>query len=247
MNKIPFLFSNWNHCPWPAASINNPFILKHWTFNLCAPKDHGQYSIRQPRAPVLSTERALLNGLHGALPCWIPAIHAPPSAAASHSSSHQSCNWSRSSSSPHTHSRSSRHTYNCMYPTHGLPAAQAANLEERIKQIELEYSCCKSFPGLTTTSAGKKGWHCFIHPQLSTQLPLESAAIESLVPVAPKFVRLQPAPSIITRSCDTTCATEQGKDQTQDLAQGQILLSLSLLTAYIVIVMSTALQAVQRI
>lgn len=61
-------FSNWNHCPWPAASINNPFILKNWAFDLCAPKDHGQYSTRQAGAPVLSTERALLKGIHGAVP-----------------------------------------------------------------------------------------------------------------------------------------------------------------------------------
>ncbi|KAG7457240.1 hypothetical protein JOB18_014039 [Solea senegalensis] len=70
-----------------------------------------------------------------------PSAHSDSPATVSRSSSHHSSNPSRSSNrSSYTHSRSSRRTYYSFgtYPTQGLSTAQAAILEERIKQLELE-------------------------------------------------------------------------------------------------------------
>ncbi len=66
-----------------------------------------------------------------------PSVPPDPLATVSRSSSHHSSNPSRSS---YTHSRSSRRTCYSVgtYPTQGLSTAQAAILEERIKQLELE-------------------------------------------------------------------------------------------------------------
>jgi len=70
-----------------------------------------------------------------------PSVHPDPPTAVSRSSSHHSSNAGRSSHrSSYSHSRSSRRTCYSVgtYPTQGLSTAQAAILEERIKQLELE-------------------------------------------------------------------------------------------------------------
>lgn len=70
-----------------------------------------------------------------------PFVRPAPPATVSRSNSHHSSNRSRSSNrSSCIHSRSSRRTYYSVgtYPTQGLSTAQAAILEERIKQLELE-------------------------------------------------------------------------------------------------------------